>query len=95
MLWKLDPVWLALSVSVICIVSFIVAMAIDFVMGEDGFGAVGNAVILTVGFVAGILFAEWWRLNLRELSHVAAFGLCGALGCMLVTVAIKAALSRL
>ena len=95
MIWKLDRIWLALSISSIAIISFIVALAMDAVMGDDGFGAIGNAVILTAGFVAGILLAEWWRMNLRELSHVAGFGLSGALACMLVSVGIKAALRRL
>lgn len=95
MLWKLDAIWLTLSISVIGILSFVVAMAIDAVMRDDGFGAIGNAFILAGGFVAGILLAEWWRMNLRDLAHVAAFGLCGALGCMLISVAVKAALNRL
>ena len=95
MIWNLDAIWLALSISAIGILSFVVALAIDAVMGDDGFGAVGNAFILAGGFVTGILLAEWWRMNLRDLAYVAASGLCGALCCMLILVTIKAALSRL
>lgn len=33
MIWKLDAIWLALSISAIGILSFLVAIAIDAVMG--------------------------------------------------------------
>lgn len=95
MFWNLDPMWLALLVIVVSILSFLVALALNAVMGDDGFGVGGNTAVITAGFFGGIVLADWFGFRFRDMGHVIAFGLCGALACMLVLAALKAALSRL
>lgn len=95
MLWNLGSEWLLMAFVVVGIVSFILAMALNAIMGEDGFGAVGNAVIITAGFFLAIFVANNFGYRLTDLRLAAATGLGGAFACLTVLAVLKAALNRL
>lgn len=94
MLWNLGVEWLLIAVAVVAILSFIVAMALNAVMGEDGFGATGNAVIITIGFFLTLFVAENAGYRMDELTFATATGIFGAFACLIVLAALKAVLNR-
>ena len=95
MLWNLGTDWLLIAVAIVGVLSFIVAMGLNAIMGEDGFGATGNAVIITAGFFLAIFSANSFGYRLTDLKLAVAAGLIGAFACLAVLIALKAALNRL
>jgi hypothetical protein len=95
MLLNLDFSWLMIAVAVVAMLSYIFGLALDGVMGSDGFGALGNAVIVTAGFFLGILAANAYGITLRDLSLAVGAGLFGALLCLGLLAGCKAGLNRL
>jgi hypothetical protein len=95
MLWNLGSGWLLLAFVVVGIFSFILAMGLNAIMGEDGFGAVGNAVIITAGFFLAISVANHLGYRLTDLTRASVTGLAGAFLCLTALAALKAALNRL
>ena len=95
MVWNLDAGWLVLSFATVGILSFIVAMALNAVMGEDGFGATGNAVVIAGGFFLAILVANGLGYVLVDLKQVLWTGFGGAFVCMFLLASAKVFLSRL
>ena len=95
MLLNLDPGWLLLALAVVGIVAFIVSMALNAVMGEDGFGAIGNAVIITTGFFFTVFMANNLGYRISDVTMAVTVGLSGAFGCLAMLALAKAALNRL
>lgn len=95
MLWNLDLSWLLMAVSIVAMLSYIFGMALDGVMGSDGFGPLGNMVVVTAGFFLGIFVANSYGITLRDLSLAIGAGLGGALISLGVLAGCKAGLNRL
>ena len=95
MLWNLGSEWLLMAFAGVGIMSFILAMALNAIMGEDGFGPVGNAVFITAGFFLSIFIANNFGFRLGDLKMAIAMGLAGAFACLTVLAVLKAALNRL
>lgn len=95
MLWNLGTEWLVLATATVAILSFIVATALNALMGEEGFGATGNAAIITIGFFGGIYFANAFGYRIFDVRSAIATGLAGAFLFLTVLVALKAAMRRL
>jgi hypothetical protein len=94
MLWNLDSGWLLMAFAVVGILAFIVAMALNAIMGEDGFGATGNAIVITCGFFLSIFVANHLGYRLSDLRLAVVTGVGGAFACLAVLAAMKAALNR-
>ena len=94
MLWNLAPGWLLLAFVTVGIFSFILAMALDAIMGESGFGATGNAVIIVVGFFLAIGAANRLGINLGDLKLAVAAGMGGSFVCLAVLTVTKGLLER-
>ncbi|MBE0692401.1 MAG: hypothetical protein IH590_04760 [Aquamicrobium sp.] len=95
MLWNLGFGWLVMAATAVVILSFIVAMALNALMGEEGFGAAGNAAIIAIGFFAGIYVANLMGYRLADVQRAIATGLGGSFVLLGVLVALKAAMRRL
>ncbi len=95
MIWNLDISWLMMAIAVVSILSFFLGMALDGVMGDDGFGAVGNTVIITTGFFLGIFIANSYGIYLRDLKLAIAAGLAGSFICLAMLAISKSVLARL
>lgn len=95
MLWNLDSGWLLLAFAVVGILSFIVSMALNAVMGEEGFGAIGNAVIITTGFFLTVFMANNLGYRLSDVTMAVMVGLGGAFACLTTLALLKAGLNRL
>lgn len=94
MLWNLGAEWLVIALVVVGILSFILGYAVHATMGEDAFGASGNALIMTAGFFLAILAANGLGYNLRDVRDAMSVGLGGAFACLFVFSATKLLLGR-
>ena len=94
MLWNLDVSWLFFAIVTVALFGFALGMMLDGVMGEDGFGATGNMVIITTGFFFGVFVVNSYGVSLRDLTLAAATGLSGAFLTLMTLALLKAALNR-
>lgn len=95
MLWNLGMEWLMIAVAIVAILSFVVALALDAVVKEEGFGATGNAVIITVGFFFAIFTLNTLGHRMVSLNHAVSTGLFGAFICFSVLMVVKGVLKRI
>lgn len=95
MLSNLDVTWIAMAVAVVAIFAFIFGMALDGIMGNEGFGPFGNMVVVTSGFFLAIFAANQYGVEFQDFKMAVATGLCGAFVSLAVLAAIKAGLARL
>jgi hypothetical protein len=79
----------------VAILSFFIATAMDGVLGEDGFGVMGNHVVIMSGFYLGFLLARYFNVSYNDFTNMAVAGLCGAFVALLVLSVSKAILGRL
>jgi hypothetical protein len=94
MLWNVGTGWLVLAITVVVILSFILALGLDAVMGKDGFGATGNLIIISTGFFMGILVANMLGYRLADLSAATMTGLAGAFVSLFTLASLKLILNR-
>lgn len=95
MLWNLDPSWLLTAFAVVAMLSYLFGLALDGVMGAEGFGPLGNMVIITAGFFLGIFSANSYGIFLENLTVATGAGLTGAFVSLGVLAVCKATLNRL
>lgn len=95
MLWNLGFMWLAMAVAAVVILSFIVATALNALMGDEGFGATGNAAVIAAGFFAGIYLANSLGYRLADMKLAIPVGLGSAFALLVLLVALKAAMRRM
>lgn len=79
----------------IAVLSFFIATSMDGVLGEDGFGVMGNQIVIMAGFYLGLMLARRYQFPLHDLAHIAVAGLCGAFVSLLVLSISKAILARM
>ena len=91
MLWNLDPGWLIMAVAFVAVISVFFGAIMDAIMREDGFEPVGNMVLITAGFFASILVANYNGIAMVSLTLSAVTGLSGAFVTLAVLALLKAA----
>ena len=93
---KLSFFWLLFAITTVGVVSYFVALTINGVFGKDGFGTIGNMVVLTFGFFLGIIVTEHFQIvNVRSFQIATYAGLAGALATFTVLALIKMTIDRL
>lgn len=95
MLGKLPFFWLMMSVSTVAVISYFISLMIDGVFGKDGFGTIGNMVVLTGGFFLGLIVAEKLRYAVHGLQMATFVGLAGALATFLVLAILKLIIDKI
>lgn len=95
MLMKIDASWLMMAVAVVAILSYIFSMALDALMKGEGFGPIGNAILITGGFFLTIYIGNVRGIRFDTVSDATLVGLGGAFALLLVFTLIKAALNRM
>lgn len=95
MLWNIGTEWLMIAVAIVAILSFVIALALDAVVKEEGFGATGNTVIITVGFFFAIFTFNTFGYRMANLNHAVSTGLFGAFICFSVLMVLKGLLNRI
>ena len=75
---------------VACIIGcFFVGHAMDGVLGSLGFGVLGNMLVMTTGLFLGLFAADIVGLAVSKIEVLAAAGIVGAFGSLLVLVLLK------
>ena len=95
MIWNLGGIWLVMAVGSVVILSYFFGTALNALMQDDGFGAAGNAAILSGSFFLAILLANYEGHNLRKLQMAIAVGLAGAFIVFAVLTLAKAVITRM
>lgn len=95
MLLDLDSSWLMMAVAAVAILAFIFSLGMDAIMKNEGFGPLGNTVIITVSFFLTILSVNAYGIRFPDLTSAALTGLGGAFGILMLMALIKAGLERM
>lgn len=85
---------LYLAVAVVAMLSFFIGLAVNAIMKEDGFGPVGNAVIVTAGFFLSIHFANEYGIRFRDVQFASVVGIAGSMSILFLLTSIKLYLNR-
>lgn len=94
MLADMDMTVLMIVVLALGAAGFFTGLAMDGVLQEDGFGVVGNMLILVFGALIGVQYGSTVRLPLDALTADAVRGVSGAFVCLTALALIKNMLSR-
>jgi hypothetical protein len=94
-LLKLSPFWLIMSVTVVAVLSYFVALSINGIFGKDGFGTLGNMFVLTAGFFGVFFVTDYFSYPVYGLQMSTFFGVGGALTTFTVLALLKLGLERL
>lgn len=94
MLWNLDVSVLAFAIVTVALFSLALGMMLDGVMGDDGFGPIGNMIVITTGFFLGVFVVNSYGVSLHDLTFATATGLSGAFVSLVSLALLKAALHR-
>ena len=94
MLWNLDTGWLLMAVAAVCVIAFMFGSALHAIMGDDGFGAIGNMTIFASGFFTAIFGLNSYGIPLRDMTLAVSAGLGGAFVSITVLALLKAGLER-
>jgi hypothetical protein len=78
----------------VAILSFFIANTMDGVLGQDGFGVLGNQAIIMSGVYLGFVVAKYYHVSVNNFTQMAVAGLVGAFVSLLVLSVSKAILSR-
>ena len=95
MIWKLEPIWLALAFGMIAILTFLLGIMVDALVGDEAFGPVGNMMVMMAGFLAAIQLANHEGVAFRGLDTAPGAGLAGAFAALVLLALVTAGLNRL
>ena len=95
MLLDIPTGWLFLAVAGVATLSFFLGAAVDALLRDDAFGAIGNTLVLTCGFFGALLCANSFDIDFDSLKEGAAAGTAGAMGFMLLCSAARAMVARI
>jgi hypothetical protein len=95
MLWNLDVSWLMMAVATVAVLSYFFGAALHWLRREDGFGAFGNAIIISGSFFLSIMFANQQGYNLRDLHIAVVVGLFGAFVVLASLTLIRGLIARM
>lgn len=77
-----------------CFAGFFGGMAMNGVLEDDGFGVIGNMLILIAGALIGIQFGQGLRIPFEESIADAVRAITGAFLCLSVLAVAKNVLRR-
>lgn len=95
MILNLPTGWLLMALAAIAILAFILGLVVDALMKDDGFGPIGNALVIGAGYFTGVFMANAWDIWLGDMKLMTAAGLTGALIALATLSLVKAALNRI
>ena len=95
MLGKLSFYWLSFAVITVGVLSYFIALTIDGIFGKDGFGTIGNMVVLTAGFFGGIMVYERAGYYLTNFQISTFVGVGGALLTFMTLAFLKLILDKI
>ena len=94
MIQYLDSDMLLFVLAAICVASYFTAIATDGVLGGDGFGVIGNMLILMTGAIIGLFSLDYVDVPLQGHVAGAVAAISGGFIILTVMSLIKNILSR-
>lgn len=95
MLFELGTFGLVVAVGAVCVFGYMFGTALDSLIGEDGFGALGNMIVLVGGFFVSILVANRFGYKLDTPLLACVVGLIGSFCALSSLTLVKAGIARL
>ncbi len=95
MLSSIDTTTLTVALIALMAVALVFGTVLNAIVGENGFGPVGNAVLFAAGFTGAAYLAELYGIALADFRLLAAWGIGGAFLLFSVLALAKAGLARL
>jgi len=95
MLKNIDTSWLMMAFAAVSILSYIFSLGLDALMKRDGFGPIGNAAVMTVGFFLALFGGNAYGIRFYTFSEGVIAGLIGAFALFSVLAVLKAGLNRI
>lgn len=90
----LEPGFL-IALCAVAVISVVFGSILNAILQEDGFGPVGNALILLVGFYISVVVAKSQGLPMRDITLAMATGLGGGFACFALLALLKGGITRL
>lgn len=94
MLEKLDFAYLLLAIAVIGMLSFLIGNAINSILRQDSYGAMGNSAIMASGFLITIQYGPRYGLHINGFDEAVFAGLGGAFALLFVLSFFKIVSNR-
>lgn len=94
MLMRLDASWLIMAAVTVVLLAYLFSIALNALLRDAGFGVLGNAAIVTLGFFGAIQGANLYGIRFDTLLDAALAGLGGAFVLLLALVFAKLGLAR-
>ena len=83
-----------MAVIVVSMLSYLFGYALDRIMENDGFGPVGNMLILVICFFGGIYLANMYGYRFRSIPYAVAAGGTAGFICLAFLALLKGLLYR-
>jgi hypothetical protein len=78
----------------ILLCSFFLASAMHGVLGKDGFGVIGNMLVIATGFYIGLWLGRYYGFSIRNFEIGVLAGLVGSFMSLLTLSVMKALLNK-
>jgi hypothetical protein len=95
MLSHIDTTTLTVALIALMAVALVFGTVLNAIVGENGFGPVGNALLFAAGFAGAIYLAGLYGITLADFRLVVAWGTGGSFLLFSVLALAKAGLARL
>ncbi|WP_157018804.1 hypothetical protein [Mesorhizobium xinjiangense] len=95
MIANLGVFWLIMAMGTVAILSFILSLALDAIIGQDGVGGVGGMILMTGGFFGGLYGLNHFGMRFRDIQDGAVAGMACALAAFAVILLGKAVVRRI
>ena len=94
MIWNLSLWWMFMAVATVSILSFMFSLALNAIIGRDGFGPFGTMAIFTGGFFGSIYAVTSFGVRLSQIQEAIFVGLVGAFILLMTLLLLKAVARR-
>lgn len=95
MLVNLGMGWMIMAVGVVFGVAYMMSLMMESSIGQEGFGPLAHATIISAGFFGAILVANHYGINLRDLKWALVYGGGGAVASMMTMLVLRAVFMRM
>jgi hypothetical protein len=84
-----------IAMCAVAVISIVFGAILNAILADDGFGPVGNAVVLMAGFYVAVFAAKWQGMPIRDTTFAMATGMGGGFACFALLAILKGGITRL
>ncbi len=95
MIANVGAFWLIMAVGTVAILSFILSLTLDAIIGQDGLGGMGGMLLMTGGFFGGLYGLNHFGMRFTNIQDGAVAGMVCALAAFAVVLVGKAVVRRI